>query len=153
MDLNEELKGELLVSSNLATYTEDMNKYLNQFKDNDIIICATSLINYHASPAMVALLNKIIINGVTFQYGENGPKAILTSEFADKQVYVVATSGSPHHYLPSGPATAFQSVTQSFEFIGLSSKLIYADGTNAPENFGKSPEELAEVFSDTLANI
>ncbi|WP_163931520.1 NAD(P)H-dependent oxidoreductase [Paraferrimonas sp. SM1919] len=150
IDLNDELEGEILNSNNMGDFWSDAQDYIDVLKDSDIIICATSLINYHASPVMVAFLNKIIVNGITFSYNEQGPNALLREEFKNKKVYIVATSGSPKAMLPSGPATAFEAVSQSFEFIGLNTEIILFDGINAPENFGKDEQQLIATYQSTI---
>ena len=152
-DLNEELKGQLLTSATLATFYDDIDKYLDVLKAHDIIICATSLINYHASPAIVAFFNKIALSGVTFHYQDGYPVPLI-KEFADKKVYVVATAGTPKEMITSGPATAFESVTQLFEYVGFKDiKLLYVAGTDAGDNFHKSFEYLAEKYNNILSDI
>lgn len=152
-DLNTELEGQLLTASNLSTYYDDIDKYLDVLKENDIIICATSLINYHASPAIVAFFNKIALTGVTFRYECGFPVPII-KEFADKKVYVVATAGTPLDKITSGPATAFESVTQLFEYVGFKDiKLLYVTGTDAGDNFRKSFDFLAGKYDDVLSDI
>lgn len=152
-DLNTELEGELLTATNLSTYYDDINKYLDVLKENDIIICATSLINYHASPTIVAFFNKIALTGVTFRYEDGFPVPII-SEFASKKVYVVASAGTPADKITSGPATAFESVTQLFEYVGFKDiKLLYVTGTDAGDNFRKPFEFLAEKYDAILSDI
>lgn len=152
-DLNEMLDGALLTSVSLPTYYDDINTYLDILKAHDIIICATSLINYHASPAMVAFFNKIALSGVTFRY-ENGYPVPLIKAFETKKVYVVAAAGTPIDKITSGPATAFNSIVELWEYVGFKDiKLLYVAGTDAGDNFRKPFEFLAEKYDDVLSDI
>ena len=153
IDLNEMLQGQLLTSANLATFYDDIDTYIAILKSHDLIICSTSLINYHASPAIVAFFNKIALSGVTFHYQEGYPVPLI-KEFAKKKVYVVASAGTPLDKITSGPATAFESVTQLFEYVGFSDiKLLYVTGTDAGENFRKPFEFIAEKYDAILSDI
>lgn len=152
-DLNELLEGALLTSKSLSSFYDDINTYLDILKDNDVIVCATSLINYHASPAMVAFFNKIALSGVTFRY-ECGYPVPLIKEFESKKVYVVATAGTPADKISSGPATAFNSIVELWEYVGFKDiKLMYITGTDAGENFRKPFEFLAEKYDDILSDL
>lgn len=153
VNLNVEMEGQLLTSENLKTFYDDINHYLDILKAHDIIICSTSLVNYHASPTIVAFFNKIALGGVTFKY-EDGYPVPLIKEFEEKKVYVVAAAGTPEDKITSGPATAFDSVVELWEYVGFKDiKLLYVTGTDAGENFRKPFEYLAEKFDDILSDI
>lgn len=152
-NLNVELEGQLLTAENLKTFYDDIDKYLDLLKENDIIICSTSLVNYHASPVMVAFFNKIALSGVTFRY-EGGYPVPVIEAFATKKVYVVAAAGTPADKITSGPATAFNSIVELWEYVGFKDiKLLYVTGTDAGENFRKPFDFLAEKYDDILSDI
>jgi len=153
INLNERLDGQLLTANNLNHFYDDINDYLEILHKHDIIVCATSLVNYHASPAMVAFFNKIALSGVTFHYVDGYPVPLIKA-FADKKVYVVAAAGTPEDRMTSGPATAFNAIVELWEYVGFKDiKLLYVTGTDAGDNYGKSFEYLAEKYDDVLSDI
>lgn len=153
INLNVLLKDQLLTSENLKSFYYDIDVYLDILKENDIVICATSLINYHASPTMVAFFNKIALGGVTFKYDKGYPVPLI-KEFASKKVYVVASAGTPEEKMTSGPATAFNAIVELWEYVGFKDiKLLYVMGTDAGDNFRKPFDCLAEKYDAVLSDI
>lgn len=152
-DLNVMMKQQMLTTVTFATFYDDIDEYLDILKSSDIIVCATSLINYHASPSLIAFFNKIILSGVTFCYRNNLPVPLI-DDFKQKKVYIVATAGTPHKLMPKGPDVAFDNIKGLFEYVGFSDiKLMYIPGTDADDNYKKGHHYLCSKYAETLKDI
>lgn len=153
IDLNHELENELLTACNVKDYFSDSDYYINYLLNNDIIIIVTSLINFHASPVIIAFINKIIVAGKTFKYTEKGTNPLLKDNLSDKKVYIIASSGTELECLPSAPKNAFVTISQALSFIGISSKIIHIDGVDSPKNRNKTLNEIIKDNKYKLEDI
>ena len=69
----------------------------------DTVVIATGMVNFGITSTLKTWIDHIARAGVTFSYGADGPKGLVTG----KKVYLVVASGGVYS---QGPATAFDHV-------------------------------------------
>lgn len=149
LDLSKELKGQLMTSETIlsGSFYSDSDSYINMLLESDKIIVVSSMANYGLSDTIKALMNKVVVNGKTFAYNEQGPYAILEDKFKEKDVVILFTSGSPKEFLPPAVQQIPQTLADTIKFIGFSKISIYwGDGTNMVDMLSKSLDEKYEAM-------
>ncbi|OUR95679.1 hypothetical protein A9Q84_14350 [Halobacteriovorax marinus] len=68
---------------------EESNSYVEQLKNNDIIIISYPVWNFLVPSCLKAWIDQIVRAGVTFQYNGHTPEGLIT----DKLVYLVLARG------------------------------------------------------------
>ena len=152
VDLNKELGNEkILTNQNMQQFYDpaSVDKYIKMLTDYDVVVVSSPLVNFKVAPALSLFLDKVTVTNKTFRYSqEKGlPEGMLKS---DTKFVLIASSGSNQKMLGNN-VKPFQAVIDSMKFIGLKDvELRYADGTNTPENNGKSSEEVFEYFESSI---
>ncbi|WP_298741315.1 FMN-dependent NADH-azoreductase [uncultured Chitinophaga sp.] len=98
--------------------------------DADIIVIGAPMYNFSIHSSLKAWVDHIGRAGVTFSYGENGPKGLVTG----KKVYIAASSGGVYS---EGPLQANDFVVPYLKavlgFIGITDvTVVRAEGTSIP---------------------
>lgn len=150
LDLTKEFDGKYLAMNNVKSFYADSEKWINRILEHDVVVITTSMYNCFPNPASINFLNKIFVAQKTFKYAEDGKMIqILGPEFKEKKLIIIASSGSKSAQLVPSVQTTFDAYTQAFGAIGLSnSQLIYIDGTNTPDVYGKSHQEIYEHYKN-----
>lgn len=106
----------------------DSDRAIQEVFEADIIVIGAPLYNFGISSPLKAWLDHIARAGVTFRYGENGPKGLVTG----KKVYVAMASGGIY---TEGPMQAFDFVAPYLKtvlgFLGMDEvEVVRAQGTS-----------------------
>lgn len=144
LDLSKEFKGQLMTSDTIlsGSFYSDSDAYINMLLETDKIVAVTSMTNFAISDTMKAFINKVVVNGKTFVYSEQGPYALLEDKFKNKEVIILFTSGSPKEFLPPAVQHIPQTLADTMKFIGFSNISIHwGDGTNVPDMINMSWDE------------
>ena len=100
---------------------------LNEFLDADIVVIGAPMYNFTIPSQLMAWIDRILVPGKTFQYGENGPQGLAGA----KRVIVAISRGG--FYGAETPYAAGEHLETYlrwvFGFMGISSlEFIPADG-------------------------
>jgi FMN-dependent NADH-azoreductase len=123
--------------------------YLEDLFSADIIVIGAPMYNFSVSSQLKAWIDRIVIAGKTFQYGENGPRGLINN---GKKVFIASSRGGV--YTGDSPAAAFDHhetyLTGVLSFIGLNDiTIVRAEGLNlGPEAKDAS---IAKARSDIAA--
>ncbi len=100
---------------------------VDELRHADTVVIGSSMINFGPSSLLKAWFDHIIWPGVTFGYGEDGPKGLLSN----KKVYLVTATGgvfSTGNYAPLDFQAGY--LRHLLGFIGLTDvELIRVEGT------------------------
>lgn len=95
----------------------DSDSVLQEFLDADVVVVGAPMYNFTVSTQLKAWIDRVVIPGVTFRYGPNGPEGLA----AGKRVIVVPARGG--FYGQGSPAAAFEHLETYlrtvFGFIGV----------------------------------
>jgi FMN-dependent NADH-azoreductase len=115
---------------------------LEEFLAADTIVIGAPMYNFTLPSQLKAWIDRIVIAGRTFAYGENGPEGLAKG----KRVIIALARGG--FYNEGSPAAAFeylQSYLRSvFNFIGIEPEFVAADG------LAISPEQREESIKQAL---
>lgn len=103
---------------------------IKELFDADIIVIGAPMYNYSIHSSLKAWLDHIARAGVTFSYGEGGPKGLVTG----KKVYIAMSSGAVYS---EGPMQERDFVAPYLKtvlgFIGITDvTVVRAEGTSLP---------------------
>ncbi|MDQ7948816.1 MAG: NAD(P)H-dependent oxidoreductase [Pedobacter sp.] len=101
-----------------------------EIMEADEIVIGAPMYNFGIPSALKAWIDHICRSGLTFTYGENGPKGLIKN----KKVYVAMSSGGIYS---DGPAKAMDFVTPYltavFGFLGITDvRILRVEGTSIP---------------------
>lgn len=104
--------------------------YIDELFAADIVVIGAPMYNLSVPSQLKAWIDRIVVAGRTFRYGEHGPEGLLSP---DKKVFVVSTRGGI--YAEGSPASAFEHqesyLKSVLAFIGLTDvTVIRAEGLN-----------------------
>jgi FMN-dependent NADH-azoreductase len=153
LDLSKLFKDQLLTSETVlsGSFYADADICIEALLEADTIIAVSSMTNYGMSDTFKTFINKVLVNGKTFEYGPNGPTAILEEKFRHKEVIILFTSGSPKEYLPQAAQQTPQMIADAFKFIGFTKISInWGGGTNMPDMMNKSLDEKYEALREKI---
>ncbi|MGY0573473.1 FMN-dependent NADH-azoreductase [Bradyrhizobium sp. RDM12] len=111
---------------------------LNEFLDADIVVIGAPMYNFTIPSQLKAWIDRVLVAGKTFKYGENGPQGLAGS----KRVIVAISRGG--YYGPGTPAASLEHLETYlrgvFAFMGVTSpEFIVADGIQVgPEHREKA---------------
>lgn len=122
-----------LAATPLGHLTQDVHAsdegkaVLAEFQAADIIVIGAGLYNFTIPSQLKAWLDRVIVRGETFSYGENGPKGLA----GDKQVIVALARGNV--YGTGTPYAAYEHaetlLRNLFGFLGVTElEVIVAEG-------------------------
>jgi FMN-dependent NADH-azoreductase len=125
-----------LVSEPLPHLTLDAfadTRVLEEFLDADTIVIGAPMYNFTLPTQLKTWIDRILVAGKTFSYGENGPVGLAKG----KRVIVAMARGGI--YDAGSPAAALEHLESYlrgvFNFIGIEPEFVAADG------LGISPEQ------------
>jgi FMN-dependent NADH-azoreductase len=99
---------------------------LDEFLDADTVVIGAPMYNFTVSTQLKAWIDRILIAGKTFRYGEAGPVGLA----GDKRVIVALSRGGL--YSESGPMRGHEHAETYLEtvlgFIGITPEFVIAEG-------------------------
>jgi FMN-dependent NADH-azoreductase len=113
----------------LATFGEDeAQAVLAQFMAAQVVVIGASMYNFTVPSQLKSWIDRILVAGQTFRYGEAGPEGLA----GDKRVVVTLARGGV--YDADGPMGAFEHaetyLRAALSFIGVASpEFVIAEGT------------------------
>jgi FMN-dependent NADH-azoreductase len=117
---------------------------LDEFLAADTTVIGAPMYNFTLPTQLKAWIDRIIIAGVTFRYGENGPEGLAKG----KRVIVAVARGNV--YSGEAPAAALEHVETYlrgvFNFIGIEPEFVVAEG------LGISPEHRQSAIEQALGD-
>ena len=128
---------------------------LKEFQEADIVVIGAALYNFTLPSQLKAWIDRILIAGETFRYGEKGPVGLA----GDKQVIVGLARGAV--YSGDSPFASFEHTETllrgTLAFIGIKDpRFIIAEGLQADPEKGKAAlaaaiNEAGQVTPERLA--
>lgn len=99
---------------------------LDAFLAADVVVIGAPMYNFTLSSQLKAWIDRILVAGKTFRYGETGPVGLA----GDKRVIVALSRGG--FYGPESPAAAHEHLESylktAFGFIGVTPEFVLAEG-------------------------
>ena len=131
-----------------ATQTEarkQSDAVLKEFLAADTVVIAAPMYNFTVPSQLKAWIDRILIGGVTFRYGTNGPEGLITK----KRVLIALARGGL--YVSDSPAASAEHAEQYlrtvFDFIGVSPEFVIVEG------LAISPESREKSMADAVASV
>lgn len=123
---------------------------LEEFLTADTVVIAAPMYNFTVPSQLKAWIDRILIGGVTFRYGPNGPEGLITNK---RVIIAVARGGLYGSESPAASAEhAEQYLRAVFGFIGVAPELVIAEGLAiSPESREKSMADAAATVSKLAA--
>jgi FMN-dependent NADH-azoreductase len=123
----------------LGADLEKGGSYLNELLAADIVVIGAPMYNFSIPSQLKAWIDRVVVAGKTFRYGENGPEGLLSKS---KRAFIASSRGNV--YSPGSPAAALEHhesyLTGVLAFIGLTNvTVIRAEGLA----FGPEAKEAA----------
>ena len=119
-----DLAAEPLPHLTLDAFTD--TSVLDEFLAADTIVIGAPMYNFTLPTQLKAWIDRIVIAGRTFRYGENGPEGLANG----KRVIVALARGG--FYDQGSPASALEHLETYlrglFNFIGIEPEFVAADG-------------------------
>lgn len=117
---------------------------LREFLDADTVVIGAPMYNFGIPSQLKAWIDRVVVRGQTFQYGENGPEGLVKN----KRVIVAVSRGG--FYGAGTPAAALEHLETYlrgvFAFIGVTRlDVIVAEGLNV------SPEQREQSMQAALS--
>jgi len=134
-----------LAAEPLAHLTLDQfadTSVLDEFLAADVVVIGAPMYNFTLPTQLKSWIDRIVIAGRTFRYGENGPEGLAKG----KRVIVAVTRGG--FYGQASPAAALEHLETYlrgvFNFIGIEPEFVVAEGLNV------SPVQREESINQAL---
>ena len=124
---------------------------LNAFLAADVVVIGAPMYNFTMPSQLKAWIDRILVNGKTFRYTENGPEGLV----GDKRIIVAISRGGM--YGAGAPAAALEHLETYlkgvFAFIGVTNpEFIVAEGLNiGPEHREKAMQGAIEAATGLRA--
>ena len=123
-------------------------EFVDELKVADVIVLSSGMINFGPSSQLKAWFDHVIWPGVTFSYGDAGPKGLLTN----KKVYLVTAAGgvfSEGAWAPFDFQTNY--LLHLLSFIGLTDvEVVRVEGTVFGPDAVKATIATTETVIKTL---
>jgi FMN-dependent NADH-azoreductase len=117
---------------------------LDEFLAADTIVIGAPMYNFTLPTQLKAWIDRIVIAGKTFAYGENGPEGLAKG----KRVIIAVARGNV--YSGGAPAAALEHLETYlrgvFNFIGIEPEFVVAEG------LGLSPEHRQTAIEQALGD-
>lgn len=122
----------------------DSQAVLREFLEADTVVIGAPMYNFTIPSQLKAWIDRIVVRGQTFQYGETGPVGLAGA----KRVIILVSRGG--FYGAGQPAAALEHLESYlrgvFGFIGVTApEIIIAEGLNI------GPEQREKAIGDALA--
>ena len=135
-----DLAAELLAHLTLDQFAD--TSVLDEFLAADVVVIGAPMYNFTLPTQLKSWIDRIVIAGRTFRYGENGPEGLAKG----KRVIVAVTRGG--FYGQASPAAALEHLETYlrgvFNFIGIEPEFVVAEGLNV------SPVQREESINQAL---
>lgn len=99
---------------------------LDEFLATDIVVIGAPMYNFAVSSQLKAWIDRVLIAGKTFRYGETGPVGLA----GDKRIIVALSRGG--YYKEDGPMRGYEHVETYLRavlgFIGVTPEFVIAEG-------------------------
>ena len=109
--------------------SDQSSEILEEFLASDVIVIGAPMYNFTLPSQLKAWIDRILVAGRTFSYGENGPVGLA----GDKRVIVAISRGG--FYGAGAPAASLEHLetylTGVFGFIGIVPEYVVAEGLKA----------------------
>jgi FMN-dependent NADH-azoreductase len=132
-----------------AQAPESQTPELDEFLAADIVVIGAPMYNFTIPSQLKAWIDRIIVRGKTFRYGEAGPEGMA----GGKRVIITVSRGGS--YGAATPAAAFEHLETYlrglFTFIGATPEIIIAEGLVVPEQREKSMREALQAATNLQA--
>jgi FMN-dependent NADH-azoreductase len=123
----------------------DGQTVLNEFLTADVVVLGAAMYNFTIASQLKAWIDRILVVGKTFQYGEKGLEGLA----ANKRVIIAVSRGLLYGGgMPNAPGEHVVSYLRwIFGYMGIANpEFIVAEGTRmSPENREKSIEDALQV--------
>jgi len=129
--------------------SEKMKKYATQFVDADKIVIAAPMWNFSIPAILKAYIDYILLSGVTFHYGENGPEG-LTKE-GTKVLHITARGGGYTEPPMDAMEMSDKYIRVAMGFIGIKDVETIAIEKVAMGDAGKEELATAKEKAETLS--
>jgi FMN-dependent NADH-azoreductase len=128
----------------LAAFAD--TRVIDEFLAADTVVIGAPMYNFTLPSQLKAWLDRILVAGVTFRYGEGGrPEGLV----GDKRVIVALSRGG--FYGEGSPAAQLEHLesylTGTFGFIGITPEFVHADGIAA------GPDQRDAGIANGLAEV
>lgn len=122
------------------------DKAIDEVRQSDVIVIAVPFYNFNIPGTLKSWIDHIVRAGVTFSYGENGPKGLLEN----KKVYLaIATGGVYSDEAMKGLDFAEPYLRFMLGFLGLTDVTTFRiEGTKIPGVGEKSYEDVVGRISE-----
>jgi FMN-dependent NADH-azoreductase len=119
---------------------------LDEFLAADVVVVAAPMYNFTLPSQLKAWIDRVVVAGKTFRYGESGPVGLA----GDKRVIIALSRGN--FYGPGAPAAAFEHaeiyLRTVFAFLGVTRlEFIVAEGVQV------SPDHRAKGLDAALQAV
>jgi FMN-dependent NADH-azoreductase len=99
---------------------------VDEFLDADTVVIGAPMYNFTLPSQLKAWLDRILVAGKTFAYGENGPRGLVTGK---RVIIALARGGFYNEGSPSADFEYLETYLRSvFSFIGIEPEFVAADG-------------------------
>ena len=122
---------------------------LQEFLDADVVVLGAPMYNFTVPTQLKSWMDRILIPGVTFAYGPDGPEGLMGA----KRVVIVAARGN--FYGEGAPSASFEHVVSylkaAFGFIGVTRlEVVAVEGLSTGPDARSSAMERAEAAAREL---
>ncbi|MGP8305293.1 FMN-dependent NADH-azoreductase [Vibrio sp. YIC-376] len=118
--------------------------YINEVFAADIIVIGAPMYNLSIPSQLKGWIDRVLVAGQTFRYGENGPEGLLPKE---KKVFIASTRGGIYSEGSTGTALEHQEsyLKSALAFIGLTDvSIIRAEGLAMGEDIKANAISIAK---------
>ena len=139
-----------LNSENMTEFFADPrgDEAIAQLKAVDRVVMASPMTNFNYPAVIKNYLDHILVAKKTFIYKYDG-KGTSEGLLPHLKVQIITSQGAPLGWYPFGDHT--RCLIGTWKFVGAEvTEPIIIDGTKAPENLQKTPEEMIKPFIDRL---
>lgn len=111
----------------------------DEFLAADVVVIGAPMYNFTLPSQLKAWIDRILVAGKTFRYGESGPEGLAGNK---RVIVAVARGGFYGEGSPAAPLEHVESYLRGvFGFIGIEPEFVAVDGVNvSPEQRQKSIE-------------
>jgi len=128
-----------------APAADDPASPLAQFLAADVVVLGAPMYNFAVPSQLKAWIDRIVVAGTTFRYGENGVVGLA----GDRRVIVAVSRGN--RYSGDAPAASHEHVEtwlrSALGFIGVTPEFVVAEGMLL------APDARAAAMADSRAQI
>jgi len=140
-------QGAVIEDASLRADLAKGGSYLQELLAADIVVLGAPMYNFTIPSQLKAWIDRVLVAGKTFKYGEKGPEGLLSNK---TKVFIASARGNV--YSPGSPAAPFEHhesyLLGVLGFIGLTNVTIVR-----AEGLAFGPEARAAALSKARENI